>query len=209
MSLFEKIVAIAKKNPVCLKDVVNSRQPANTMKKTTSSTQKRKGHKTSSKEVSISFSQKPKEAIKPSDKEINSVSLDDESAESESEFPQVREMIKNANDLAESSNAGRPSNWKWHSKMYYPNLEPGQFLVSLLTWCHQKQRRVLVVEKILEHFRFSHKWACMKTVVAWLLVVKHKDPCMKTPMVLYSIRQIYECLFSCQWKMHLSHFSIL
>ena len=112
MSLFEKIVAIAKKNPVCLKDVVNSRQPANTMKKTTSSTQKRKGHKTSSKEVSISFSQKPKEAIKPSDKEINSVSLDDESAESESEFPQVREMIKNANDLAESSNAGRPSNWK-------------------------------------------------------------------------------------------------
>ena len=79
-------VAIVKKNPACLNDLVISRQPVNTGKKTISSTQKRKGHKTSSKEVPISFSQKPKQATKPSNKEINSSSLDDESAESESEF---------------------------------------------------------------------------------------------------------------------------
>ena len=61
---------------------------------------------------------------------MNSVSLDDESAESESEYPQVREMINNANNLAESNNTGRPSNWKSHSKTYYPNPQPGQFLVT-------------------------------------------------------------------------------
>ena len=44
-------VAIVKKNPACLNDLVISRQPVNTGKKTISSTQKRKGHKTSSKEV--------------------------------------------------------------------------------------------------------------------------------------------------------------
>ena len=44
-------VAIVKKNSACLNDLVNSRQPVNTGKKTISSTQKRKGHKTSSKEV--------------------------------------------------------------------------------------------------------------------------------------------------------------
>ena len=43
--------------------------------------EKRKGHKTSSKGVPISFFQKPKEATKPSNKEINSVSLNHESAE--------------------------------------------------------------------------------------------------------------------------------
>ena len=52
-------VEIVKKNPACLNDLVNSRQPINTGKKTISSTQKRKGHKISSKEVPISFSQKP------------------------------------------------------------------------------------------------------------------------------------------------------
>ena len=80
----------------------------------------------------ISFSQKPKQATKPSNKEINSSSLDDESAESKSEYPQMRKMIYNANDLAGSSNAGMPSNWKSPSKSYHPNPEPGQFLVSLL-----------------------------------------------------------------------------
>ena len=60
----------------------------------------------------ISFSRKPKEATKPSNKEINSSSPDDESAASESEYPQVREVINNANNLVGSSNAVRPSNWK-------------------------------------------------------------------------------------------------
>ena len=41
-------------------------------------------------------------------------------------------MINNANDLAGSSNSGRPSNWKSSSKSYYPNPQPGQFLVWLL-----------------------------------------------------------------------------
>ena len=102
-------VAIVKKNPACLNDLVNSRQPVNTGKKTISSTQKIEGHKTSSKEVPISFSQKPKEATKPLNKEINSSSLDHKSAESQSEYPQVREIINNANDLSGSSNAVRPS----------------------------------------------------------------------------------------------------
>ena len=53
-------VEIVKKNPACLNNLVNSRQPVNTGKKTISSTQKRKGRKISSKEVPISFSQKPK-----------------------------------------------------------------------------------------------------------------------------------------------------
>ena len=65
----ETIVAIVKKNPDCLKDLVNSRQPVNTGKKNNSFyMQKRKGHKKSSKEVPISFSQKPKQATKPSNK---------------------------------------------------------------------------------------------------------------------------------------------
>ena len=80
----------------------------------------------------ISFSQKRKEATKPSNKEINSSSLEDESAELESEYPQVHEMIDNANDLAESSNTEKPSNWKSPSKSYYPNPQAGQFLVLLL-----------------------------------------------------------------------------
>ena len=74
-------VTIIKKNPACLNDLVNSRQPENTGKKTTSSTQKRKVSLASSKEVPITFSKKPKEATKPSNEEISSVSLDDESAE--------------------------------------------------------------------------------------------------------------------------------
>ena len=132
------------------------------------------------------------EATKPSNKEINSSSLDDESAELESEYPQVREMINNANGLVGSSNTWRPSNWKSPSKSCYLNPQPGQFLLSLLKMVSPKQRRVLVVEKILEHFRFSHKWACMKIVVAWLMLVKYADPCIKIPVVLCNIGQIYE-----------------
>ena len=65
----ETIVAIVKKNPDCLNDLVNSRQPVNTGKKNNSFyMQKRKGHKKSSKEVPISFSQKPKQTTKPSNK---------------------------------------------------------------------------------------------------------------------------------------------
>ena len=74
-------MVIIKKNFACLNDLANSRQPANIGKKTTSSMEKRKGHKTSSKGVPISFFQKPKEPTKPSNKEINSVSLNHESAE--------------------------------------------------------------------------------------------------------------------------------
>ena len=48
----------------------------------------------------------------------------------------------------------------------YPNPQPGQFLVSLLEMIQPETRRVLVVEKILEHFSSSHKWDCMKRVVA-------------------------------------------
>ena len=80
--------------------------------------------------MAISFSQNPKEATKPSNKVLNSVSLDNESTESESEYPQVREMINNVNNLAESNNTGRLSNWKSHSKSYYPNPQTGQFVVS-------------------------------------------------------------------------------
>lgn len=67
-----------------------------------------------------------------SNKEINSVSLDDKRAESESEYPQVCEKINNANDLAECSNAGRLINRKSPLKNYYPNSETGQVLVLLL-----------------------------------------------------------------------------
>ena len=31
----------------------------------------------------------------------------------------------------------------------------------------------------------------MKRVAAWLLLVEHKDPCIKIPVVICSIRQIY------------------
>ena len=80
--------------------------------------------------MAISFSKNPKEATKPSNKVLNSVLLDNESTESESEYPQVREMINNVNNLAESNNTGRLSNWESHSKSYYPNPQPGQFVVS-------------------------------------------------------------------------------
>ena len=32
----------------------------------------------------------------------------------------------------------------------------------------------------------------MKQIAAWLLLVEHKDPCIKIPVVICSIRQIYE-----------------
>ena len=76
---------------------------------------------------------------------------------SESKYPQVREIINTANDLAESSNAGRPSNWKSPSKSYYPNPQPDQFLVSLLKMISPKTTSHFGCKKILEHFRFSHK----------------------------------------------------
>ena len=41
-------------------------------------------------------------------------------------------MINKTNDLAESSNTERPSNWKSPSRSYYLNPQPGRFLVSLL-----------------------------------------------------------------------------
>ena len=82
--------------------------------------------------MSIRFSQKPKEVTKPSNKEINSASLDDEGAESELEYPQVRKVINDASDAAESSNTDISSNWKSPSKGYHPNPQPGEFLVSLL-----------------------------------------------------------------------------
>ena len=71
-------MTIVKKNPAYLNDLVNSRQPANTVEKTFL---RRKAHLTSSKEVAISFSTKPKEATKLSIKKISSVSMDNESVE--------------------------------------------------------------------------------------------------------------------------------
>ena len=112
-------MAIVKKNPACLNDIVNSRQPANTRKDSTSSTQKSKGHKISRKGMPISFSQKLKEATKPSNKEINS--------ELESEYTQVCKIINNANDLAESNNSRRQSNSKSLSKIYYQILNLVRF----------------------------------------------------------------------------------
>ena len=78
----------------------------------------------------ISFSQKHKEATKPSNKEKKIL-------------PHWMMKVQN-----------------------YSNPQPGQFLVSLLEMIQPKTRRVLLVEKILEHFSSSHKWACMKRVVA-------------------------------------------
>ena len=127
MCLVKKNYGNCKKNPACLNDLVNSRQPANTRKDSTSSTQKSKGHKISRKGMPISFSQKLKEATKPSNKEINSVSVDDECAELESEYTQVCKIINNANDLAESNNSRRQSNWKSLSKIYYQILNLVRF----------------------------------------------------------------------------------
>ena len=80
-TFLKTFVTVIKKNPACLSDLVNSGQPENTGKKTTSSMQKRKVNLTSSKEVPINFSKKPKEATNPSNEEASSVSLDDKSAE--------------------------------------------------------------------------------------------------------------------------------
>ena len=73
-------------------------------------------------------------------------------------------MINNANDLAGSSNVGRPSNWKSSSKSYYPNHQPGQFLVSLLkmvppkrTWCFgcRKNIRTFQVQSQMDLYEES------------------------------------------------------
>ena len=90
----------------------------------------------------------------------------------------MREIIYYGNDLAKSSNAGKPRNSKSRSKSYYSNPQPSQFLVSLLKMRPRKTTSCFGCKKILEHFRFSHRWACMKKSVAWLLLVKHKDPCI-------------------------------
>ena len=104
----------------------------------------------------------------------------------------MHKMINNANDLAESSNTKRPVNWKSPSKSCYPNPQPGQFLVSLLKMVPPKTTSCFGCKKMLQHFRLSHKWACIKRAVAWLLLVKHTDLCIKIPVVLYNIRPIYE-----------------
>ena len=93
------------------------------------------------------------EATKPSNKEINSSSLDDESAELESEYPQVREMINNANGLVGSSNAWRPSNWKSPSKSCYLNPQPGQFLLSLLKMVSPKTTACFGCRKNIRTFQ--------------------------------------------------------
>ena len=81
-------MASLKRNPACFNNLVNS----STQQRTTYCTQKRKVIKHQVRKCRLN-------------KEINSVSPNDESAESESEYPQVHEIIHNANDLAESSNA--------------------------------------------------------------------------------------------------------
>ena len=172
-------VALVKKDPASLNSLVNSRQLVNTGKKTISSTQKRKRHKTSSKEVPISFSQKPKEATKPSNKEINSSSLDDESAESESEYPQVREVVKNANDLAGNSNAGRPSNWKSPSKSYYANSQPGQFLVSLLKMVPPKTTSCFRCRKNIRTFQVQSQMSLHEESRGLVVVGKAHRPMLK------------------------------
>ena len=154
----------------------------------------------------ISFSQKPKEA---SNKEINFSSQDDESAESELEYPPLHKIMNNVNDLGESIYTERPSNSKSSSKSCYPNPQPGQFLVSLLKMVPQKQCRVFVAEKISEHFRFSHKWACMKRVMAWLLLAKPTDACIRIPAVSCNIRPIYEMFIFMSMKDVFVVFSIL
>ena len=95
-------------------------------------------------------------------------------SESVSKYPQVREIIYYGNDLAKSSNAGKPSNWKSRSKSYYSNPQPSQFLVSLLKMRPPKTTSCFGSKKILEHFRFSHRWACMKKSEIRSLVVVGK-----------------------------------
>ena len=51
-------------------------------------------------------------------------------SESVSKYPQVREIIYYGNDLAKSSNAGKPSNSKSPSKSYYSN---PQLVFSVVT----------------------------------------------------------------------------
>ena len=89
----KNFVAIVKKNPACLNDLVNSTQPVNNGKKATSSTQKGNFIKQQVRKYPSAFPKNPKETTKP---DIQSVSPDNESAESESKYPQVHEIINNA-----------------------------------------------------------------------------------------------------------------
>ena len=74
---------------------------------------------------------------------------------------------------------------------------------SVVTWND-------TIKKILEYFSFSHKWVCMKRVVAWFLLVKHIDSCIKIPVFQWCFAiyaRFTNSLLLCQWKMHSSYFS--
>ena len=104
------------------------------------------------------------------------------------------EIISNANDLAESNNTWRPSNWKKSSsKSYYPNPQPGQFLVLILkmirpktTSCFgcRKNIRTLQIQPQMGLYEGSR---CLVVIVGGAQSVMHK-----VSMVLCSMRQIYE-----------------
>ena len=129
----------------------------------------------------ISFSPKPKRSTKPSNKEINSVQPDDESAESESEYPQVHEMINNANNLSESSNAERPSIWKCHSKSYYSNPEPGQFIMSLLKMIPPKRTSCFGCTKNIRTFQVQSQMDLYEYSRGLVVVGKAQRPMHENP----------------------------
>ena len=118
--------------------------------------------------------------------------MDDECAELESEYPQVRKIINNANDLAESKNSRRPSNWKSLSKIYYPNPQLGPLLVSLLkmippksTLCSGcRKKRTLQVQPQMGLYEENRGLV----VVGKAQRALHKD----SSGALQYIRQIYE-----------------
>ena len=92
------------------------------------------------------------------------------------------EIISNANDLAERNNTWRPSNWKKSSsKSYYPNPQPGQFLVLILkmirpetTSCFgcRKNIRTLQIQPQMGLYEGSR---CLVVTVGRAQSVMHKD----------------------------------
>ena len=109
----------------------------------------------------------------------------------------------NANDFAESSNGGMLGSWKSPLQCYYPNPQPGQCLqclVPLLKMIPPKTTSRFGCRKNTTNFRL---WACMKRVVAWLLLVKHRKTLTSRFQWFFTVYTRFT-----KWKMHLERYSI-
>ena len=91
----------------------------------------------------------------------------------------MREMINNPNDLAGSSIAGRPSNWKSPSKSYCPNPQHGQFLVSLLKMVPPKTTSCFGCRKNIRTFQVQAQMGLYKESRDLVFVGKAHRPMHK------------------------------